>query len=513
VNPNTGVFSWTPTEVQGGATYPFTIGVSDNGSPTRTDSKSFNVTVAKVNSPPVITPVATRTSPEGTLISFTVSASDSDLPAQTLSFSLDPGAPAGALIDSASGAFTWTPTEAQGPSTNPIVVRVTDNGLPNASATQVITLIVTEVNTPPTLINPGNLTIDEGKLFTNLLQVVDNDLPINRFTFVALGGVPSGFSVNSLSGLMTWTPTEAQGGNGTNYIITVRASDNGTPSMSSTQTFNIFVNEVNVAPVLNNLNNTSRTINELTSITLTNRATDVDVPTNILTYEIVSAPLGAAVNPTNGLFTWTPSEAQGPSSNSILVRVFDNGVPSLSATQRFTIVVNEVNSAPVLSPISNKSVAAGQQLTFKAVVTDQDLPAQTLTFNLEAGAPAGAAIDGGGNFSWTPAGNAPPSTNQFKIRVADDGSPSLSATQSVTIFVTTSIRITGIQTVDSTHVSITWESQPGKNYQLEYRDNLEPTTVWQPVAGSQVTATGSSSSALVTTTGAPQRFYHIAQTP
>src|SRR5206468_3897423 len=213
------------------------------------------------------------------------------------------------------------------------------------------------------------------------------------------------------------------------------------------------------------LNNSTRTINELTSITLTNKATDNDIPTNTLTYEIVSAPLGATLNPANGIFAWTPSEAQGPSSNSILVRVFDDGIPSLSATQRFSIVVNEVNSAPIFSPIPNKSVAAGQTLTFNAVVTDQDLPAQVLTFNLESGAPTGAAIDpSSGVFSWTPANNAPPSTNQVKIRVVDNGTPSLSATQSVTIFVTVSIRISSVQTTDATHISVAWDAQSGKTY-------------------------------------------------
>ena len=45
---------------------------------------------------------------------FTAGASDPDVPANTLSFSLL-GAPAGATIHPATGAFSWTPTEAQGP--------------------------------------------------------------------------------------------------------------------------------------------------------------------------------------------------------------------------------------------------------------------------------------------------------------------------------------------------------------------------------------------------------------
>ncbi|MCH7982174.1 MAG: putative Ig domain-containing protein, partial [Proteobacteria bacterium] len=49
---------------------------------------------------------------------FTATATDADLPDDTLTFSLEDGAsgsvPAGASI-TAGGDFTWTPTEAQGP--------------------------------------------------------------------------------------------------------------------------------------------------------------------------------------------------------------------------------------------------------------------------------------------------------------------------------------------------------------------------------------------------------------
>ena len=52
--------------------------------------------------------VTDRTVDEGSALNFAVTASDSDLPAQTLSFGLQ-GAPAGATISS-GGAFSWTPT-------------------------------------------------------------------------------------------------------------------------------------------------------------------------------------------------------------------------------------------------------------------------------------------------------------------------------------------------------------------------------------------------------------------
>jgi hypothetical protein len=45
---------------------------------------------------------------------------------------------------------------------------------------------------------------------------------------------------------------------------------------------------------------------------------------------------------------WTPDENQGPSTNTVVVKVSDDGVPPLSATNSFVVVVTEVNVAPPL---------------------------------------------------------------------------------------------------------------------------------------------------------------------
>ncbi len=58
------------------------------------------------------------------------------------------GAPAGATID-AQGVIAWTPTEAEGPSTNLVTVVVTDDGSPALSASNIFTVVVSEANTAP----------------------------------------------------------------------------------------------------------------------------------------------------------------------------------------------------------------------------------------------------------------------------------------------------------------------------------------------------------------------------
>ena len=76
-------------------------------------------------------------------------------------------------------------------------------------------------------------------------------------------------------------------------------------------------------------------------------ATDADLPANTLSYQLLNPPAGAAIG-SAGTITWTPTEAQGPATYTLTTVVTDNGTPSLSATNSFTVTVNEVNSAPVL---------------------------------------------------------------------------------------------------------------------------------------------------------------------
>src|SRR2546425_11472072 len=91
---------------------------------------------------------------------------------------------------------------------------------------------------------------------------------------------------------------------------------------------------------------------ELSGLPVPSTATDVDLPANLLTYQLVSPPAGASID-ANGVITWTPGEAQGPSTNTFTTIVTDNGSPPLSATNTFTVTVNEVNSAPVLPEIGS----------------------------------------------------------------------------------------------------------------------------------------------------------------
>src|SRR5205823_3710555 len=140
-------------------------------------------------------------------------------------------------------------------------------------------------------------------------------------------------------------------------------------------TVTISVNAVahsNTAPVLPV--QPDRSAAELTTLIVSNTANDVDVPANALTYSLIKPPPGAVID-SNGVITWTPGEAQGPSTNFFETVVTDDGVPPLSATNSFIVVVTEVNSAPVLPPQNDRTIAELITLIVTNSATDNDLPA------------------------------------------------------------------------------------------------------------------------------------------
>src|SRR6185369_11527413 len=145
-----------------------------------------------------------------------------------------------------------------------------------------------------------------------------------------------------------------------------------TQHLSATNTFTVIVEPIHNGPVLGV--QTNRTLDELSTLVVTNTAADTDIPARKLTYELLDAPLGAAID-TNGVVSWTPTEAQGPSTNTITTIVIDDGNPQLSATNNFVVIVNELNVAPVLPSQSNRTISGLTPLIVTNTATDSDAPA------------------------------------------------------------------------------------------------------------------------------------------
>ncbi len=109
----------------------------------------------------------------GSLVRIPVSATDSDA-GQQLRFSLGDDAPPGVTIDETNGAVTWTASEA---GTYPIVIRVTDDGMPAMTMEQTVTVTITtnavSTNHPPSLIPVGDRVMTLGQ--TLVIPISAND--------------------------------------------------------------------------------------------------------------------------------------------------------------------------------------------------------------------------------------------------------------------------------------------------------------------------------------------------
>ena len=194
--------------------------------------------VSVQNTAPVLTSIGTRMSNEMTLFTFAVSATDTDAPPQRLLFSLGAGAPAGASINPTNGVFTWTPEETDGPGTNSVTIRVTDNGWTNKVDEETVSLVVAEVNRAPTVGAVDGIFLEPGSLLILSFSATDPDVPANDFSFSLDAGYPAGAEVG-VDGLFRWEPTDAQAL--TTNAITVRATDSGSPALADTEEFVIEV--------------------------------------------------------------------------------------------------------------------------------------------------------------------------------------------------------------------------------------------------------------------------------
>ena len=219
-----------------------------------------------------------------------------------------------------------------------------------------------------------------------------------------------------------------------------------------------------------------------------------------------------ATNPITGgstklTLTASNTVASGTTNVTIIARC---GLLSHTNTIALTLKgVKPPNTPPVLAAITDRTVNVGQTVAFTASATDSDQPPQTLTFALLAGASNATLNTTSGVFSFRPLVTQANSTNHFTLKVTDNGTPSMSATQSFSAVVKP-LSAPGINnlSVAGGHFSASISGQSGPDYAIETSTNL---TQW-----TSVFITNSPElpfSWTDATTNSPVRFYRIKLGP
>ncbi|GAM10729.1 protein sidekick-2 [Geobacter sp. OR-1] len=218
INASTGAISWTPASGQTGSntvTVKATIG---SYTPPLYATRTFTVSV------PSITSTATATAAVGKPYSYTPVAVD---PAGgTFTYALTT-APSGMTINATSGAVSWTPATGQGGNAVPVTLTAT---VGTAVASQQFTISTVAITSSPAT------TAATGNNYS--YQAVATGAALTY----ALDAAPTGMTV-SATGLVTWTPSEAQLGSNP---VTVRATTGG--ASYYTQSFTITVSAPPPAP-------------------------------------------------------------------------------------------------------------------------------------------------------------------------------------------------------------------------------------------------------------------------
>jgi hypothetical protein len=145
--------------------------------------------------------------------------------------------------------------------------------------------------------------------------------------------------------------------------------------------------------------------------------------------------------------------------------------------------ISGFSTPPVfISAGANLSLGAGQYLRITNTATEPAAPPQTLSYSLLTG-PSNAAVESAsGLFSWRPKVAQAPSTNPIALVVSDNGSPNLSATQSLLVTVTNLAPARLDQVLFTSGMfRVRVNGDYGPDYVLQTTTNLQPPVVWRPI--------------------------------
>ena len=122
-------------------------------------------------------------------------------PTSLLTFDFASPSPSGAVIDPATGRFSWTPSEGQGPGVYSVSILVSDSDAPSLSSTITFTVTVREVKAAPVLELIGDFTVQTGQSLTFMVSASDpEDTPSNTVVLSASNLPPA-------PGAGQWTET------------------------------------------------------------------------------------------------------------------------------------------------------------------------------------------------------------------------------------------------------------------------------------------------------------------
>ena len=416
---SSGLVSWLPSYEQSGSYNP-TFTMSD-GSTALTISVS--ITIANTDRAPYFVGAPTQlTIPAGLATRYNLIGQDDDKEdVGKLRFHCVKACPLGLSIGLASGQIQWLPSYTQNGEYDVTFEVVDSFGL---AASAVVHFTVTKIAHAPRWISQIAVQGLALHPLTFTLQAMNVDGDPVRYS--CQSGCPDGLALDTVSGVVTWTPAAQQHGA---FTVTFAASSSPawdqTITKSSTTVAQIFVQKFSRPPTLQPPSDlVVYEAGHLDSSYLSEVGHGVDFtllgndPNGDPLSYICSAncPPGLQVNVDSGEVTWTPAYGQAKAGDAPYQAVefaVSNG-DFLVKAPRVNITVRKVNRPPLVqTPVDvsvfegghfNKDETSplGYPLSFRIQASDPQHYA--LVYSCASGCPLGLQVDPGtGLVSWTPA--------------------------------------------------------------------------------------------------------------
>ena len=398
---------------------------------------------------------------EGETITINIEAQDENGDVISLTSPLGSQLPQGATLPQTpvvSGgtyrwSFNWTPASNQA-GTFPLTFSVSDG---SASKSIQLSIVVADVNQPPSVSVTGAGSVNEGETMTLTIQATDGDGNPLSLADSTLDNLPEGAVLpatpvvngGTYQWTFIWTPGSSQANS---YPINFTVTDGITP-VTVSRTLTVANN--NLQPVLDEIQGSFTLLDPTTELTIPIHAQDEDKVGLQLQYQPVGIAAlpgtvtvgGPVVNAATGthdwVFRWTP----GPGISDVYTINFSvletsGATPLASRTSQVVVTVgDETNAPPVLSAIGQKKTVEAVEVTIQMSATDSE--SQTLTYSVElpADMPNGhnAVMNAStGRFTWTPQdgdGGDVSHVYQLVFRVTDNGAPARSDEETVAVTV------------------------------------------------------------------------------
>lgn len=285
LDAKSGVLAWTPNESQGPGKYKVRIGASDDATPPSSAEQTIDLTVAEVNTAPVLQPVSRISGRVDAALRMRLQATDADLPAQKLRYAAAAGAslPAGAVLDATTGELVWTPGSAFAGKTTKIKLSVADDGMPSLKADVDVEFDIAAGNQPPTIaaIPEQIVTLpleSEGPAVAVVVKAQDPDAaPGDPLHMALVAPVPEGVKLDDKTGRITYSPVISKDLSAKPVTIVFEVTDSGTPPLSARASFGVSFRVADLLARLRERLNRAQSVREISEVIAAGKSLE-DVP-------------------------------------------------------------------------------------------------------------------------------------------------------------------------------------------------------------------------------------------